>query len=95
MAGQSCKWLEMARTGWNWLEKTGNGQNWLAMAGMAGNGWQWLEIMIQMLQKQLGWPYGASSEKNDFVAQAQGILNLKGYQNCITFSEATAILLNG
>ena len=46
MAGNSCKWLEMARIGWKWMEK----------AGMSGNGWKRLEIArtgCKLLKKKL------------------------------------------
>ena len=37
--------------------------------------------------------YGASRHKIDYVAQVQGILNLKGYQNCMIGLRVTGILL--
>ena len=38
---------------------------------------------------------GASSNKIDYIAQILGILNPKGYLNCVIDSKVTAVLLNG
>ena len=38
---------------------------------------------------------GAFSQNIDYVAQVQGILNIKAYQNCIIGWKVTAVLLKG
>ena len=53
-----------------------------------------LFLPLRRHQAQRFWD-GATSHKIDYVAQAWGILNLKGYQNCIIGSKVMAILLNG
>ena len=53
-----------------------------------------LPTSLQQHQAQTG-KDGVSSYKIEYVAQAEGILNLNSYHNCIVGSKVTVILLNG